>query len=71
VTVKVEFFELSKSTEAEQAEDLLAQVVAEVAVAPDLLEGAAVLGAGGRRGVLPSLLGIAWVERISISIVSS
>ena len=36
VTVQIELLELGESTEAEEAEDLLAKVVAEVAVAPNL-----------------------------------
>ena len=48
VAVKVELLELSKSAEAEQTEDLLAEVVAEVSVAPNLLERAAVFCPRGR-----------------------
>ena len=42
VAVKVKLLELSEPAEAEQAQDLLAQVVAEVAVGPNLLEGPAI-----------------------------
>ena len=45
MAVQIEFLELSEPTEAEQAKDLLAEVVAEVAVTPHLLEGAAILDA--------------------------
>ena len=45
MAVQIELLELSEPTEAEQAKDLLAEVVAEVAVTPHLLEGAAILDA--------------------------
>ena len=35
--VQVEFFELSKSTEAKETENLLSKVVAKISVGPDLL----------------------------------
>ena len=55
VTVQVELLELCESTEAEETEDLLAEVVAEVAVAPNLLKRAAVFGSGGWRSVFIAL----------------
>lgn len=47
VSLQVELFELGKSAEAEQADDLPAEVVAEVALGPDALERAAVAHAVG------------------------
>ena len=38
VTVQVELLKLGKSTETQQTQDLLPEVVAEVAIGPDLLE---------------------------------
>ena len=35
--VQVEFFELGKSTEAKETENLLSQIVAEISVGPNLL----------------------------------
>ena len=52
VSVEVELFELSESTKTQQAEDLLAEVVAEVTVGPDFLKGTAVLYSRGRRWIL-------------------
>lgn len=43
MTVKVELLELGKSTEAQQTEDLLPEIVAEVAVGPDLLKRTTIL----------------------------
>ena len=42
VTIQVKLLELGEPAEAEQAEDLLAKVVAEVAVGPNLLEGSTI-----------------------------
>ena len=56
VAVQVELLELGESAEAEQAEDLLAKVVAEVPVAPNFLERAAVFRSRGRRSVFYALL---------------
>ena len=55
VAVQVELLELGESAEAEEAEDLLAEVVAEVAVAPNLLERAAVFRSRGWRSVFNAL----------------
>ena len=46
VSLQVEFLELGEPTEAEQADDLTAEVVAEVPLGPGSLEGAAVVDAG-------------------------
>ena len=46
VPLQVELFELREPAEAEQADDLAAKVVAEVALGPQALEGAAVAHAG-------------------------
>ena len=52
VAVKVELFELSESTEAEEAEDLLPKVVAEVAVGPNFLKRSTIFNTGGWRRVI-------------------
>ena len=58
VAVQVELLELGESAEAEKAEDLLAEVVAEVAVAPNLLERPAVFRSRCWRSVFDALLSV-------------
>ena len=60
VTVQVELLELCESTEAEETEDLLAEVVAEVAIAPNLLERTAVFRSGSWWSVFITLLRLTW-----------
>ena len=52
MAVKVELLELSEPTEAEQAQDLLPQVVAEVAIGPNLLKRSTIFNTRGRRRVV-------------------
>ena len=51
VTVEIKLLELSETTEAQEAENLFAEVVAEVAVRPNLLERSAVFDSGCWRRV--------------------
>ena len=46
VSLQVEFLELGEPAEAEQADDLAAQVVAEVPLSPGSLEGTTIVDAG-------------------------
>ena len=43
VPLQVELFELSESAEAKEADDLSAQVVAEVALSPNTFEGTTII----------------------------
>ena len=52
VSVKVKLLKLSKPTEAKKTQDLLPQVVAEVAIGPDFLKWSTVFNTGGRRRVV-------------------
>ncbi len=47
VSLQIELFELGEPAEAEQADDLTAEVVAKVALGPWSFEGSAVVDAGG------------------------
>ena len=55
VSIKVELLELGEPAETKKAEDFLSEVVAEVAVAPNLLERAAVFRSRGWRSVFNAL----------------
>ena len=65
MAVQVELLELSEPAEAEQAEDLLAKVVAEVAVRPDLLERPTIFNTRGWRGVISWInFTVSWINLI-------
>ena len=58
VSIKVELLELGEPAETKKAEDFLPEVVAEVAVAPNLLERSTVFSSRCWRSVFAPLL---WV----------
>ena len=60
MAIQIELLELGESAEAEETEDLLAEVVAEVAIAPNLLERTAVFRSGSRWSVFITLLRLTW-----------
>ena len=53
--VQVELFELSKSAEAKETENLLSQVVAQISVGPHLLVRSAILYSRGWWGVISNV----------------
>ena len=60
MAIQIELLELGESAEAEKTEDLLAEVVAEVAIAPNLLERTAVFRSGSWWSVFITLLRLTW-----------
>ena len=60
MAIQIELLELGESAEAEETEDLLAEVVAEVAIAPNLLERTAVFRSGSWWSVFITLLRLTW-----------
>ena len=58
VSIKVELLELGEPAETKKAEDFLSEVVAEVAVAPNLLERPAVFRSRCWRSVFDALLSV-------------
>ena len=71
VSVEVELFELSKSTEAKETENLLSQVVAKISVGPDLLVRPTILYSGGWWGVISNVsIIIVWRKKCKIFLKS-
>ena len=60
VSIKVELLELGEPAETKKAEDFLPEVVAEVAIAPNLLERTAVFRSGSWWSVFITLLRLTW-----------